>query len=196
MLTKNLNGLVVGDTSSATCTNTNQANPVSFTLNTQDGVLVTGSASVSFVGTAGSMGAGSILASQNGSGIVMTQTGPGVNMPASGLTGVVAWKNTLYGLDLQGGSRAKLRSSFVGANAIGVSVRTSAASASNDTSYIDLGTASDFGRNTLQSLPPGDGGPNAQNTGAGVCYAILPNSSQTLSVEGNDWAECRWYRAD
>lgn len=185
--TENKNGLVLGDTATATASNSNQSNPVLFSQNTQDGILVTGSASLSFAGDAGSMGAGSIVVSQNGSGIVFTQVGPGVNMPPSTLTGVVAWKNTLYGLDLQGGSRAVLRSSFVGANAIGVSVRTSTVSSSNDTSYIDLGTAAEPGQNTLQSLASSDAGPSAQNTAAAVCYAILPNSSQTLSAEGNVW---------
>ena len=136
---------------------------------------------------AGATGAGSILVSQNGSGIVMAQAGPGINMPQSVLTGLSAWKNTVYGLDLEGGSRVKVRSSFVGANAIGVGVGKSTVTSSNETAYIDLGTASDFGRNTFQSLPPGDGGVNAQNTSVGICYAILPNSSQTLSADGNYW---------
>ncbi len=186
-LTKNAVGLALSDTGAASSANVDPSSPVAFTHNTQEGVLASGSASLSLVGAAGTMGAGSIIASQNGSGFVMDQAGPGVNMPASLLSGVVAWKNTLYGLDLQGGSRVKVRSSFIGANATGVSVRTSTVSASNDTSYIDLGTAADFGKNTLQSLAPTDGGPSAQNTAAGVCYAILPNSSQTLSAEGNSW---------
>jgi hypothetical protein len=188
-LTKNLVGLALSGTGNASSSNTDLANPVAFVQNTQDGVLVAGSASVSFAGVAGAIGAGSIVASQNGSGIVMSQTGPGVNMPPSALAGVVAWKNTLYGLDLQGGSRVAVRSSLSGGNAIGVYVRTSTVTASNDTSYIDLGTAADFGKNTLQSLAPGDGGPSAQNANAGACFAILPNSSQTLSAQGNVWVD-------
>ncbi len=187
VLTKNLDGLVLSGTASASSSNTNQASPVAFTQNTQDGVLVQGSASISFVGAAGAMGAGSILASQNATGLVMMQAGPGIDMPASVLTGFVAWKNTVYGLDLQGGSSVKVRSSFFGANATGVEVRTSTATASDDTAYIDLGIASSLGNNTLQSVAPSDGAASAQNTGAGLCFEILPNKSQTLSAEGNTW---------
>ena len=187
-LTKNFDGLALGDTASANSTNTNALNLVAFTKNTHDGIDLTGSASISLVGAAGAMGAGSILVSQNGSGIVMAQAGPGINMPQSVLTGVSAWQNTAYGLDLQGGSRVKVRSSFIGANAIGVGVRTSTSGTnSNETAYVDLGTAADFGKNTFQSLAPGDGGVSAQNTSVGICYAILPNSSQTLSANGNYW---------
>ncbi|MGH7271757.1 MAG: hypothetical protein ACREJ3_15100, partial [Polyangiaceae bacterium] len=186
-LTNNVVGLSLSGTGSASSANVNQANPLAFTHNTQDGVLVADSASLSFAGSAGTGGVGSILASQNGSGFVMTQAGPGINMPPSLLTGVAAWKNSLDGLDLQGGSRVKVRQSFVGGNLTGVEVRTSTVTSSNDTGYIDLGTAADFGANTLQSLAPADGGVNAQNTNAGVCFQILPNSSQTLSAEGNVW---------
>lgn len=194
-LTKSLNGLHVSDQATADCSNTNKANPDSFTSNTQDGVLVDKTGALSFKGSAGVLGAGSIIAAGNGStlfggGIVFTPTGPGSNMPPSMLDGIVAWNNAQYGLDLQGGSNVKVRNSYTGANGIGVSIRTSTvvgSTSGDDTSHIDLGTSLDFGRNTFQSLAPTDGGANAQNTNAGLCWNINPNKSQTLQADGNYW---------
>ena len=194
-LTKSLDGLHVTDSATVDCANTNQANPDAFTANTQDGVLVDKTGALSFQGAAGVLGAGSIVASSNGSalgggGIVFQPTGPGSNMPASLLSGVVAWGNPQFGLDLQGGSNVKVRNTYTGANGTGVEVRSTTVlggAGGDDTSHIDLGTTSDFGKNTFQSLAPTDGGANAQNTTAGLCWAINPNKSQTLEAQGNYW---------
>jgi hypothetical protein len=188
VLTQNLVGLALSGNGSAVSSNVDTANPVAFTHNTQAGVHVSGTASLAFTGAAGTLGSGSIVASDNAAGFAMAQTGPGATMPASTLTGVVAWHNGASGLDLQCGSRLTLRASYVGANPTGVYVHSSTTS-SNDTAFIDLGSPSDFGRNTLQSLAPGDGGTGAQNTGAGLCFSIQPNSSQTLLAVGNFWVD-------
>jgi hypothetical protein len=188
VLTQNLVGLALSGTAGAISGNVDTGHPVAFTHNTQAGVRVSGSASMTFAGSAGTLGSGSIVASDNAAGFAMAQTGPGVVMPASTLRGVVAWHNSASGLDLQGGSRLLLRDSYVGANSTGVYVHSSSTS-SNDTAYIDLGSPSDFGRNTLQSPSPADGGASAQNTGAGLCFSIQPNSSQTLIAIGNFWVD-------
>jgi hypothetical protein len=192
-LTKNVDGLYVTGSGIASSTNIDTANPVAFTANMQDGVSVDTSGSVNFVGAAGTLGAGSIVASSNMvAGIFIDQAGPSGSMPTNTLNGVVAWQNAHFGLDLRGGSSVVVKNSYVGANATGVEIAGSASiPVSYDTSHIILGSsvATDPGKNTLQS-PPGDAGASPKNTAVGVCFDIpASNASQILYAFGNTWAD-------
>ena len=197
VLTANLNGLHVSDTGTVVSTNTDQTNPDVFRANTNDGILVDGHGTVTLTGTAGTLGAGSIVATANtAAGCALLPAQNSGNEPLSALTGFVAWANGAAGagdgLHLEGGAHVKVRSSYLGANGAGVRVTASTVTAnlnSSDTSGIDLGAVGDFGLNTLQS-PTGaasDAGVSAQN-GAGLCVTILPNQSQQLVAKGNIWA--------
>jgi hypothetical protein len=195
VLTKNLDGLHVTDTSAADCANTTQSSPDAFSGNSQYGVLVDTHGALSFTGSAGTLGAGSIVATGNGAaGIAIVPSANAPSNPASLLSGVVAWNNrglgTGAGLLLEGGAHVKVRSSYFGANGVAVDVTANASnSGSNDTSGMDLGTSGDNGLNTIQN--PGstatDAGVSAQN-GTGICVQFTPNTSQNLEAIGNIWA--------
>ena len=197
-LTSNVDGLSVRGASPAAAGNaimgnTNQANPTTFSKNTNAGIRVTGAGWITVTGMAGVNGAGSVIASSNATGALIAQDQTNGLPNACAISGFVGWANTLDGLQLQGGSVATVRSSYFGANGIGVDIlhATISAAAPDDTSHLDLGqnSGAQAGKNTLQSVPPSDGATSAQNTGAGVCYSILPNKSQTLYAWGNYWVD-------
>jgi hypothetical protein len=192
-LTGNIRGLRVTDTGNAISANTNQANPVVFGPNTQEGILVDSGGWVTIAATAGKLGAGSVIATGNATGFAATQTGPGAAAPQNVLHGFVAWKNTLAGLHVEGGSSVDVLNSYLGGNGIGAEIVASSTGAvwQNDTSSIKLGSnaTTGVGKNTLQSPGSTDGGPSAHNTLAGVCYGILPSKGQTLYAYGNYWAD-------
>jgi hypothetical protein len=62
----------------------------------------------------------------------------------------------------------------------------------NDLSGFDLGTSTDFGKNTFQAVFPVPVGGASPNIGTGICLAIdAPTGTstpQTLSAEGNYFA--------
>jgi hypothetical protein len=193
-LTKSLNGLHVTDTATVDSMAANQSNPVVFSANAQYGMLVDKHGAVSFTGSAGTLGAGSIIATGNtmaGGAFIPDANSPSI--PASLLSGFVAWANsgpTTGGLLLEGGAHVKVRKSYFGANGVAVEVTANLSNlGSTDTSGIDLGAVGDNGLNTLQS-PNNvgtDAGVSAQN-GTGVCVQFTPNNSQNLLAIGNYWA--------
>jgi hypothetical protein len=188
-LTSNKGGLYLNQNAIAVSSNTNQSNPVTFSNNSLYGVIVLGSASVNFVGSAGLFGAGSIVASGNGAGFAIEQAGPSSNMPLNTLNGVVALSNRSLltpgdGILLQGGSAALVRNSFLGGNVSGIRI-TAGPGINYDTTGIDLGKTSSFGMNTLQGA--GNGGIGVPN-GIGLCVDIPPTQSQSVYAEGNIWA--------
>jgi hypothetical protein len=190
-LTSNKAGLYLDLSGTAVSSNTNQSNPVNFSNNSDYGVVVLMSASVHFVGSPGTLGAGSIVATGNGAGFAIEQQGPSSKMPLNTLNGVVAYNNTAVltpgdGILLEGGSVAVVRNSYLGANYAGIRI-TAGSGPNYDTSGIDLGTTSSFGMNFLQA--PGFGGIGDPNHGAALCVDIPQTESQNVYAQGNTWAD-------
>ena len=145
----------------------------SFNTNTQHGILVEGTGSVTIAG-AQAGGSGTIECRGNFvAGLSIAQT-PGNNLPLNAVTGFLSVGTTAgNGIRIEGGSNARIRDSYsIGNFASGVSVATSVigATRNNSLTNIDLGSpASDAGGgpggNTFQTSI----GSNA-NGGAGyVC---------------------------
>ncbi len=188
-LTLNQNGLHVTDSGKAGSTVTSAATPVLFTANTGNGVLVDTTGSVDLEGTAGALGAGSIVASENAlNGIFIQQTGTSgaQTLPTNKLLGVVTWHQAAgNGVSINTGSNVLMGASYAGANLVGVSINGS--TTNYDTSAIVLGTATAFGHNILQSSASTDAGLSALNTSCGVHYGIPAAKGQTLYAAGNTW---------
>ncbi len=160
------------------------ADPIQFSNNGQDGILVDVQGSVTITGAPGAGATGSVVANNNTyNGIEIAQV-VGSGAPACSLTGLVAASNTQDGALIWGGSAATVRASvFVGNGNSGVEIANLGASAAeNDVSGIDLGTGNggNAGHNVLQST-------TLPNNLAGLCLNIALGRSQTLDARGNTW---------
>jgi hypothetical protein len=146
----------------------------SFSGNTRYGIEVTTTGSVNISGVPGApipSGNGTVLVTGNSvSGVAIQQTPGTAGLATNSIDGLVSWANTNYGLRLFGGSVVKVRNSVLLANTgYGVLVSSGANSAAgNNLGGLDLGTASDFGKNYLQT-PLGALGTNL--TG-GLCVSL------------------------
>jgi hypothetical protein len=159
----------------------------SFSNNTQHGILVDGTASVTITGSQAG-GSGTIECRGNAvAGLAIAQT-PGVSLPLNAVTGFLSVGTTAgNGIRIEGGSNVRVRDSYsIGNFGSGVIVATSVIGAvrNNSLANIDLGsTASDAGGgpggNTFQASI----GSNA-NGGAGVCLQVDINTG-ALSARGN-----------
>jgi hypothetical protein len=159
----------------------------SFLNNTQHGIYVTGSGVLNVTGvpvlSPAPNGQGTVVVSGNFSTGVRIFEAPGTGL--STIDGLVSWANTASGLRVYGGSKVKVRNSvFLANGANGVYVTSyDGTAAGNDLSQIDLGTAADKGRNTIQALL----GSNPDITG--LCVAMSGGmGSLTLRAVGNVFA--------
>jgi hypothetical protein len=159
--------------------------PTSFLDNTQHGIYVTGTGTLSVTGTPvlPPNGHGTVVVSGNFSaGVRLFEAQGGA---PSTLEGLVAWANPSSGLRVYGGSRLKVRKSvFLANGANGVYVTSyDGSAAGNDLSQIDLGTVADPGHNTLQASL----GSNPDVTG--LCVSMSPGvDAFTLHAAGNIFA--------
>ena len=161
------------------------AAPAHFDANTNHGIRVDTSGTVTVMGTVTSAPAGTGTVTTNGNyaaGVWIQQTA--ATPPASAITGLVSFANTNgNGIRIFAGSSVRIRASVsLGNQGDGVLV-SAAAGGSNDISNIDLGRAVDaggtFGANTFQE-PLGSG----NNGAAGICLQVR-NNAGTLHAEGN-----------
>ena len=163
--------------------------PTAFNNNTQHGIYVTGAAVINITGFPVTVpapnGQGTVVANGNALAGLRIFEAPG-NAAFSTVNGLVAWQNAQNGLRLYGGGKVKVRNSVFLANVLnGVYVTPyEATSAGNDLSQLDLGTAADPGRNTMQAALGSM--PNL----AGLCLGMTPglNMALTLSARGNIFA--------
>jgi hypothetical protein len=142
--------------------------PVAFNDNTNVGIKVVATGSLTLSGTPSSGGAGTVLVQGNHSaGLWLEQASPNLAI----VTGVVATGNNPGdGIRVTAGSPLILRSSIVvGNGANGVRVATGSGSVGS----VDLGTVHD-GSNTLQQAANPNGG-------AGLCL----EGTGTLEAQGN-----------
>jgi hypothetical protein len=167
------------------------------TFNTNTvGIMVDALGSITVVGTAGTGGAGTVVA--NGStgaggfdGVMFVPTTSAATFPpASSVTGLVVWDSGNNGMHIYGGANVKVRSSYVLNNGLsGIRVDTNPTGCitslctSNDFSEIDLGNSalSDWGLNTVQDV--GAGTPNKT---VGICFVPTASlATETLLADGN-----------
>jgi hypothetical protein len=169
--------------------------PTQFDANTNHGILVDGSGSITLTGVVTSATAGTGTITTNGNneaGLWIAQT-PGTAAtpaPENVVTGLVSFGNTPgNGIRIVAGSNIKLRSSAaLGNSASGVYISSAGVGpgGSNDISHIDLGTpatagvAASYGNNTLQE-PLGSAG---HNVGVGICLETRAGAG-TLLAAGN-----------
>jgi hypothetical protein len=155
----------------------------SFTNNTEHGIYVTGTASLSISGVPvlPANGQGTVVVSGNAfDGLEIFETAG--MAPMSSVSGLVAWGNAKQGVQLFGGEKVTLRSNVLLSNGLNGLLITSSDSsaASNDLSTIDLGVAGQPGGNIIQSAA----GSNPDLTG--LCIQMSSNQGTlTLSAEGN-----------
>jgi hypothetical protein len=188
-------GLRVLGTATVEITGGTNAAPTSFSKNQGAGIDVRENASITLSGVVqpgGTLGVGTVLALANGaSGLVIAQalvSAPPFP-PESVIDGLVSAENTRSGVELFGGSAARVRNGQFVKNGIdGVRVAGSPNGAPgqdfDDISRIDLGTGGpspSYGKNVVQD-------DNAPNQGVGICLALVnaPSSiAQTLRAAGN-----------
>ena len=143
-----------------------------FTGNASYGIEVGTLGSVSITGTPGSVpsNSGTVVANfNNTAGILINQTPGGAGLVTNSINGLVSWGNTSDGMQLFGGSLAKVRNSiFLGNGRYGVMIGGANILGGDDVSKLDLGKAGDPGKNYLQT-PLGALGTNAT---AGLCVAL------------------------
>jgi hypothetical protein len=144
---------------------TGGADPISFSSNANQGITAS-TCTLKVSGTAGTLGAGSVVLNQNAGGIA-------ISSGTVELTGVVAYDNSASGITVQGGSSLKMRSCYVLKNGgSGVDV-----SGAGSLAAINLGGGTgdtSSGHNTLQDA-------TNPNTKVGICLAI----AGTLFAQGN-----------
>jgi len=157
----------------------------SFSNNSEHGIYVTGTGVLSLAGlpvtSPAPNGQGTVITNNNAFDGVEIFEGAGA-AAQSLIQGLVAWGNTRHGVQLFGGEKVKVRGSVLLNNKLNGLFVTAAdtSAASNDLSGIDLGTASDPGRNYLQSSL----GSNADL--AGLCISMAASQGTlSLSAEGN-----------
>jgi hypothetical protein len=163
--------------------------PTHFDGNTNHGILVdaTGSVTVSGTVTNAAAGLGTVTTNRNYAAGVWIEQTPDAP-PLNSISGLVSFGNTSgNGIRVVAGSNAKLRSCASLGNAEdGLIVSGGGGVAADDISGIDLGTPSDagetFGGNTFQA-PLGAG----NNGSAGLCLQVKANSG-TLLAAGNIFA--------
>ncbi len=143
-----------------------------FTGNASYGIEVGTLGSVTITGTPGSVpsNSGTVVANfNNTAGILINQTPGGAGLVTNSINGLVSWGNTSDGMQLFGGSLARVRSSiFLGNGRYGVMVGGANILGGDDVSKLDLGKTGDPGKNYLQT-PLGALGTNAT---AGLCVAL------------------------
>lgn len=196
--TKNEPGVVIS-AGSATVTGTAGAGTghTSIHGNTQHGILVDGTGSVSINPTsttaAGAAGVAYVdLDGNNVAGLWISQT-VGNTAPATNTVNFVEATGTVTGngIHVNGGSSLVLRGSFVvGNKASGVFIGSNGTGAANNNiALIDLGDVASDGQNTLQG--PIGTNPVLTNELAGVCVNITAPTGtatgQTLNAVGNLW---------
>ncbi|HXU04945.1 MAG TPA: hypothetical protein VN903_28480, partial [Polyangia bacterium] len=162
--------------------------PSMFNNNSQHGIYVTGAGVINITGFPVTVpapnGQGTVVASGNAFAGLRIFEAPG----AAGLStvnGFVSWQNAQNGLRLYGGDKVKIRNSVFLANVLnGVYVTGyDATAAGNDLSQLDLGSASDPGRNVLQASV------GSMPDLAGLCVGMSPGrGALTLSARGNIFA--------
>ena len=143
----------------------------SFNLNTQHGILVDGTASVTITGSQ-SGGTGTIECRGNAvAGLAIAQT-PGNNLPLNAVTGFLSVGTTQgNGIRIEGGSNVRMRDSYsLGNFGSGIIVATSviATVRNNSLTNIDLGSRLDAGGSPGGNTFQASIGSNA-NGGAGIC---------------------------
>jgi hypothetical protein len=161
-----------------------------FTFNGRYGIEVTGLGAVNVVGTPGApvpSANGTVLSTFNtNEGIFIQQTAMNAGRPLNDIDGLVAWGNGPRDARFRGGSRVKVRNSVFGSGPEGIRIDTGGGGATaadnNNISQIDLGTATDFGKNWIQ-MPNGSLGFHST---AGICLVLAGlQAAQNLSAAGN-----------
>jgi hypothetical protein len=159
----------------------------SFSNNTDNGIHVSGTGSLNITGvqaTASTTPAtGTVVVNGNYNAGLEFEQDPSQTAPSL-IDGLVAWGSTSnlagHGIVIHGGSKVTLRRSIaINNNGSGIDIVASTdTTASMDTSKIDLGLSSDFGRNILQATG------NTGNTDSGICVE-LATGTHVLSAMGN-----------
>lgn len=188
-------GMHVGNNGTVVVTVPSGSDSTRFNGNSQHGILVDGSGSITITGaTSGT--SGTITANENfvaGLWIGQTPTTTG-SPPINVINGLVTSNNGTAasganGIHLLGGSNVKIRNSISLANkgnGLVITPFVAGASRNSNIGSFDLGTnaTTDAGKNVFQALSTA--GPNL---GTGICLAIDPvatgGSPQTLKAEGN-----------
>lgn len=159
----------------------------SFSGNTQYGIEVGSTGSINVTGVAtlsggAPTGSGTVVANTNAiAGLRINQTPGASGLLTNTITGLVTWQNTKDGARLLGGSKVKVRGSVFGGSNDGLLIQNSGTSL--DVSGIDLGTASDFGKNWIQT-PAGALG---HNSNAGLCVNLGGTATGgPLQAAGNE----------
>jgi hypothetical protein len=187
-------GLHVTGTGNAIINVPQGSTPTHFDGNTNHGILVDGSGSITLTGSVinATAGTGTVTANGNyAAGLWVAQTAGTVAAPApvNSVNGLVAFGNTDgNGIRIVPGSALKLRNSAtLGNEASGINVSNEAAfGGSNDITHIDLGSpatadaGADYGNNALQEAL----GAAGHNTGVGICLDVRANGG-TLLAAGN-----------
>ena len=187
-------GLHVTGTGSAIITVPQGSTPTHFDGNTNHGILVDGSGSITLTGSVinGTAGTGTVTTNGNyAAGLWIAQTAGTViaPTPVNTVNGLVAFGNTNgNGIRIVPGSAIKLRNSAaLGNEASGINVSNAAAvGGSNDITHIDLGSpatadaGADYGNNTLQEAL----GTAGHNGSVGICLDVRA-AAEVLLAAGN-----------
>jgi len=183
-----LSGLRVNGTAAVTITVNTGGTAATFSSNGQHGILVQGGGSIQTGGTLTPFVA--VVQDNHIAGLYIQQT-PATPAPRNLVSSFEAIGSvTTHGIHIFGGSSLTLRNSALQGNHLdGIDITTyvNGATRSDDVSQIDLGTAGDFGHNTLQYAAG-----SQPNGGAGICLALTPNAGQALDAAGNvfEAADC------
>jgi hypothetical protein len=163
----------------------------SFSNNTDDGIHVSGTGSLNITGVQATAtttpSTGTVVVNGNYNAGIEFEQDPSQTAPSL-VDGLVAWGSTSglagHGIVIHGGSKVTLRRSIALHNSgSGVDIVASTdATASVDTSKIDLGISSDFGRNFVQAT-----GAATRNADAGICVE-LATGTHVVNAAGNVFA--------
>lgn len=184
------NGLYIRERGQVTIDNPSGAQ-IAFSHNTAHGILVDGLGSIRITATPGVEGTGTVVANDNsGTGLWIAQRAiPPTVPPLNSVNGLVTYSE-VNGIRILAGSNVVIRNAYSLrhiSNGIFVTTNVINRMRVNDVSHIDLGTASDFGHNVLQTLTG-----QSPNLGAGLC--LMLDSTPTpnfLSAAGNVFAGSR-----